>query len=204
MIKVIIVDDHPLMLDGIRTALSDSTEIKIIGEAMNGKDLLKLLSTNLPDIILLDIMMPELDGIETLKIVKKKFRHVKVIVLTQFGERRFIKNCIDLGAEGFLLKDCGTSILKDAIIAVFKGGTYFNSYNFNRNKLHKHFKPDILSNREYEILTLIAGDKPCKEIANRLNLSINTVRTYRNRLLIKSGNNTLAGLVQWANDNNLI
>ncbi|MEZ5198672.1 MAG: response regulator transcription factor [Bacteroidales bacterium] len=204
MIKVIIVDDHPLMLDGIRTALSDSSEIKIIGEALNGKDLIKLLDIHIPHIILLDIMMPELDGIDTLKIVKKKFSDVRVIILTQFRERRFIKNCIALGAEGFLIKDCGGPILKEAIITVYKGGTYFNSNTFRRNQLHEHLKPDNLSKREYEILTLIAGDKQCKEIANILNLSINTVRTYRNRLLNKSGNNTLAGLVQWANDNNLI
>ena len=88
--KIAIADDHPLMIDGIKTALSDSSEIEIIGEANNGLEIIEIVKTNKPDLVLLDIRMPELDGIEAAKILKKQFKDIKIIILTQFDERSFI------------------------------------------------------------------------------------------------------------------
>jgi DNA-binding NarL/FixJ family response regulator len=201
MIEIIITDDHPIMIDGIKTALSDEPNIKIIGEALNGKELLKLLEKIKPDIILLDIMMPELDGIEVLKIAKRQFDDIKIIVLSQFGERGLIKKCIELGASGYLLKDCGKHDLVNAIKSVFNGETWFEIHN--KIKIQNTDKPKF-SDREKEVLQLIFMEYDKKEIAKKLNISNSTVNTYHARLLQKAGVQNDIGLYKWAIENKII
>lgn len=201
MIKIIIVDDHPLMIDGIKTALSDVQDIIIIGEALNGKQLLVLLENKNPDIILLDIKMPELDGIEVLKIVKKEFENIKIIMLSQFGDRGFIKRCIELEASGYLLKDCGKHDLINAIKTIYDGGTWFEIHD--KFKIQNIEKPK-LSDREKEVLQLIFMEYDKKEIAKKLNISNSTVNTYHARLLQKAGVQNDIGLYKWAIENKII
>jgi len=198
MIKLIIVDDHPLMIDGIKTAISDTPDISIIGEANNGKQLLEILTKTLPDVILLDIRMPELDGIDALKIIKEKYKEVKVIMLSQFGERGLIKKSLEFGASGYLLKCSDKQILLSAIYTVFNGGTSFEIHAFNTQNSTKTLE---LSQREKEVLNLIMDEYETKKIANKLKVSISTVNTYRSRLMQKAGVNNDIGLYKWAIEN---
>ena len=201
MIKLIIVDDHQLMIDGIKTALSEYEEIKIIGDALNGRKLLELLKSKTPDIILLDIMMPELDGIDTLQIVKQKNPEVKIIMLSQFGDRGFIKRCLKFGADGYLLKDCGGKKLIKTIRDIYKGGTVFDVHV--TSQLKSAVKVD-LSNQEKEVLHLIVQGVKNKEIANFLNISVSTVSTYRSRIMEKIGVRTDIELYEWVKENEIV
>jgi DNA-binding NarL/FixJ family response regulator len=205
MINLIITDDHPVFLDGLNTVLSDVPDIKIIGEALNGKQLLEVLETKQPDVVLLDILMPGLDGIETLKTIKKKFPKIKTLMLSQFGEKGMVKKCIENGVDGYLLKDCGKVDLINAIRTVNSGGTYFrinnNFYDFN-NEIP--ISSPNLSNREMEVLQMICKELTNIEIAQRLKISKLTVNTYRARLMQKAGVRKVIGLYKWALENKLI
>jgi len=177
----------------------------IIGKAINGKQLIKLLETKRPDIILLDIIMPELDGIETLKIVKKKYELIKIIMLSQFGERGLIKKCIELGADGYLLKDCGKQELIHSIKTVNAGGTWFEIRNIIHNlKKEVSISSPNLSIREMEVLQLICKEFTNREIAYKLKISKVSVNTYRTRLIQKAGAKKVIGLYHWALENKLI
>lgn len=207
-IKIAIADDHQFLIDGIKTALADSPEIQIVGEANNGLEIIEIVKTKKPDLVLLDIRMPELDGIEAAKLLKRQFKDIKIIIMTQFDERSLIRRCQKMGVEGYLLKDCGKSELLKAINKVYKGGIHFSINKANTSKIPQltkiESKDKILSSRELEVLILMANDKKCSEIAIELGLNESTIRTYRQRLLKKSGTNTSAGLISWAYNQKLI
>ena len=114
-INIAIADDHQLMIDGIKTALEDSPEIKIVGEANNGLEIIEIVKTRKPDLVLLDIRMPELDGIDAAKILKKQFSKLKIIILSQYGERGFIRRCQKIGVDGYLIKGCSSKELISTI-----------------------------------------------------------------------------------------
>ena len=196
-----------MYIDGIKTVLSDSKEISVIGEASDGNQLIELIPTNKPDLILLDINMPGMDGLESAKIIKSQYGDIKIIMLTQYNNKRFVKRCQLLGVEGYLLKDCGKPELINAIHTVYNGGFYYNINSRNKTILQPPGlttdKPK-LSGREIEVLSLLANDKSIFEIAAKLKISEASVKTYRNRLKIKSGTNSIAGLISWAYQNSII
>jgi len=201
-IKIAIADDHPLMIDGIKTALSETPEVEIIGEALNGKQLLLMLETKSPDIVLLDIRMPELDGLDTLEIIQSKYPEINVIMLSQYSERGMIKKSIEFGAKGYLLKDCGKNNLIDAILKIALGGTCFEIYGFNNIAERKTNDTCQLSNREVEVLKLICNEFTSNEISEKLGVSKETVSSFRARLMKKTGAKNLIGLYKWAQENN--
>ncbi len=203
-IKIAITDDHPLMIEGIKTALSDTPEVEIFGEALNGKQLLLMLKTKQPDIVLLDIRMPELDGLDTLEIIQSKYPETKVIMLSQYSERRMIKKSIEFGAKGYLLKDCGKHNLIKAILKVALGGTCFEIYAYNYQIEIKTNGSCQLSSREKEVLQLICKELTNNEIAGKLNISKITVDTHRARMMQKAGVKNVIGLYKWALENRLI
>lgn len=204
MIKLIIADDHPIFIDGLKTILEPAPEICIVGEALNGIQLLKLLKTKKADIVLLDINMPKMDGLEAAQHIKQQHSNVKIIMLTQFGDKGFVKKCVDIGVDGYLLKDSDQKELIEAIKVVYKNGTYFKINTGKQNSKGLEIESIQLSNREKQVLKLLTEDKRCKEIAKELYLKNTTVRTYRNRLMIKAGVSTIAGLIHWADNNGLI
>jgi len=206
MINIIIADDHRIFIDGIRTALQGVEGINIIAEAHNGKQVLELLRTVPIDEVLLDINMPEMDGLEAARHIKEDFRHVKVIMLTQYDDRGFIKWCKKMGVEGYLLKDCDPGFMSHAIRLVFEGGTVFGTKNGNSNRFPV---PDLLNKiqitgQEHEVLKLMASEYCNADIARELNIEINTVKTYKDRLKTKAGVKTTIGLIKWAIENGLI
>ena len=206
-IKIIIADDHPLMIDGIKNALTDCNEIEIIGEAKNGLEAIELVKTKKPDLALLDIRMPELDGIDAAKILKKQFSKLKIIILSQYGERGFIRRCQKIGIDGYLIKGCSSKELISTIKNIHNGGYYFNVPDTSIDEYYPANKKATelkISSKELEFLILLAKDYSTDQIAELLKIELSTIKTYKKRLKQKSGTDTLTGLVAWAYQNKII
>jgi DNA-binding NarL/FixJ family response regulator len=208
MINVLIADDHQLIIDGLKTIMEDAEDIQIVAEAKDGYQVLKVLEET-PDIhvILMDINMPKLDGLDCTRQVHKRFPEVKVIALTQYSEKRFVKRMIKNGASGYILKDSERDILMKAIRTVHGGEKYFCdrlSFQLASQELKMQDTKSLfpkLSERETEILKLICREFSSQEIADQLFISFHTVESHRANLMLKAGAKNTAGLVRWAVEN---
>jgi len=212
-IKVIIVDDHQIIVDGLKSLLREEKDIKVIGEASNGKEAIDLVRLISPNVILIDIDMPVLNGIEATKLITKEFNEPKIIILSMHNEGSLIKTLINVGAKGYLLKNCDRSELVEAIRKIAGGQTFFSSdvtmsLLENRNVPTSHFTENNniaeLTEREIEILKLIAEGYSNKEIGDKLFISHRTVDTHRTNLMRKLEVNNIAGLVRFAISNGVI
>lgn len=209
MIKIVIADDHRMFRDALKKILTIEKIADVIGEASDGNELMKILDTLVPDIILMDILMPNMDGIEATRKVTEKYPDVKVLTLSGFNEEKYYFSMIDAGAKGFVLKNSGFNELHDAIIEVAKGGSWFSTELLQKiivNLSSKSRKTNIpeLSDRELEILHLICESLTNEEIAKRINLSYDTVKWHRANILTKTGCSNTAGLVIYAIKNKLV
>jgi DNA-binding NarL/FixJ family response regulator len=162
MIRIIIGDDHLMFIDGLKLLLSTFDNIEIVGEALNGEQVLELLKNNSADIVLLDINMPVLDGIATTRLIHKHFPGVKVLMLTMYKRKEFIAQLVSAGVSGYILKNTGAQELHDAIRVIHEGGEYFGE-EITKEILHgmrrrDHSEEVVFSKREIEILKLI-GDE---------------------------------------------
>ena len=208
MINVLIADDHQLIIDGLKTIMEDAEDIQIVAEAKDGYQVLKVLEET-PDIhvILMDINMPKLDGLDCTRQVHKRFPEVKVIALTQYSEKRFVKRMIKNGASGYILKDSERDVLIKAIRTVHEGEKYFCdrlSFQLASQELKMQDTKSLfpkLSERETEILKLICREFSSQEIADQLFISFHTVESHRANLMLKAGAKNTAGLVRWAVEN---
>lgn len=208
MIRLIITDDHPIIRDGIKTILADAKDIELIGCASDGAKLLELLETKHADVILMDINMPGINGIDATKLVKEKFPNIKVLSFSQYDEKRFIKQMLKNGANGYLLKNSSASEMVNAIKIVHDGGMYMspelpNVFGEKPKSRSNYLFPD-LTKREIDVLQEICREKNTNEIAEALFLSTNTVETHRANLLLKVGVKNTAGLVKWAVENEIV
>jgi DNA-binding NarL/FixJ family response regulator len=209
-IKVLVADDHQLMIDGIKTVLQDVPEIQITEEANNGLEVLSRVKHNPVDVVLLDINMPQMDGLDCCRILTKTYPEIKVVVLSQFSEKRFVKRMIKYGASGYVLKDTSKDELITAIKKVHGGGTYFSdklSISLLQNEISgSGYDPLFpkLTSREKEVLKFICDEYSSQEIAERFNLSFHTVETHRANLMVKAGVKNSAGLARWAVENDLL
>jgi DNA-binding NarL/FixJ family response regulator len=211
MINILIADDHQLMIDGIKATLAGVEDFSIVAEAPNGYKVIEKLESGIPvDIILMDINMPLLDGLSCTKMVVKKFPQVKVIALSQYDEKRFVKQMIKNGAAGYLLKDSSRDILVKAIQTVYSGEKYFCerlSLRLISQELKMEDTKSLfpkLSNRELEILRLIGKELSSQEIADKLFISFHTVESHRANLMFKAGVKNTAGLIRWAVENDFL
>ncbi len=211
MIKIIIADDHQMFIDGIKSLLVNEKGIKVIGEALNGKQVLKLLETELADIVLLDVNMPEMDGIEATRLIKQKYPTVKLLMLTMYNNQEFVFGLMNAGASGYILKNTGRTELLEAITAVNEGKTYYSKdvtetilQNFSRKTNEQKVEAAHLTEREKDVLKLIAQEYNTQEIASRLFISANTVETHRKNLLSKLQAKNIAGLVKFAIQTGLV
>lgn len=203
-IKLFIVDDHKMFLEGIQSILEDVDFIEIIATAKNGEEALKLLKSIIPDIILTDIDMPSIDGIELTKKAKLIKSDIKTIVLSSHYKSSVISSALKAGTNGYILKNTGKLELLKAIKTVYNGENYFSDEVknimteslFNAKKTKENNVK--LSDREKEILLLIVQEKNTKEIAELLFISVNTIDTHRKNLMRKIGAKNMVGLVKYA------
>ncbi|MBN1339394.1 MAG: response regulator transcription factor [Bacteroidales bacterium] len=212
-VRVIITDDHQIIIDGIRSILEGEEFIEITGEANNGRQALDLLSLTGADIVLLDLEMPVMNGIETARLIKKGFPQVHIIILSMYLEKGLINKLIEMGADGYLLKNSDKSDLLAAIKKVMAGGKYFSSDitialadKSASSAIHVSDAPHgfDLTEREVEILKYIAEGFSNKEIGEKLFISHRTVDTHRTNLMKKIGVNNIAGLIRFAIKNGFL
>ena len=208
MITVVMAEDHQMLIDGVTSFFEYNDEINIIGSVNNGEELIKLVSLKQPKLVITDIRMPIMDGIQATKIIKKKFPHINVLAMTMFDQPDAIKQMLDAGATGYILKNSGIKMLSKAIIAVANRQTFFDpnvAFNFMNNYIDDNVtigKSDkiILSNREKEILNLIANGKTSKEISETLFIAKTTVDTHRKNMIRKLDLSSGNELVKYAID----
>ncbi len=209
-IKVIIVDDHTLFRNGLSLLLNSFDDIEVVAEASNGKEFIENLGKNDVDVILMDIDMPEMNGIDATKIAIDKYPELKIITLSMYGEGEYYYKMINAGVKGFLLKNSDINEVKKAIQVVADGSTYFSEeilYNIVKNIRSINViesNPDDLSKREIEILVQICKGLSNKEIAELLNISKRTVDKHRENLLSKTHSKNTANLVMYAIKNKII
>lgn len=208
MIRLIITDDHPVIRDGIKAILEKEKDIKLIAEVGSGNDLLELLKTTTADVILIDINMPGITGIETTKIVNDKYPEIKLITFSQYDEKRFVKQALKSGASGYMLKNTPADEFVRAIKMVHQGGLYLSkdlpNVFANKPKPRSNYLFPHLTQRENDVLEQICQEKNTQEIADTLFISYNTVETHRSNLLLKVGVKNTAGLVKWAVENEVV
>jgi DNA-binding NarL/FixJ family response regulator len=210
MIKIAIADDHQMFIDGIKSLLKGNKNMRVSAEASNGEQLISLLKHHPTQIILMDVNMPVMDGIEATKQVKKLFPEIKVIMLTMFGSREYIEKLLRAGVNGYILKNTGKEELTTAIEKVMQGESYFSKEvtecimgGLQGKKIENNQHPVELTEREKEVLRLIAQELTSNEIANKLFISFHTVETHRKNLISKLQVKNIAGLVKYAVINGL-
>ncbi len=208
IIKVVIADDHEIFRKGLKVILNELDEVKVMGEAQNGNELFEILKKTPVDIVLMDIKMPIMDGIEATRKVVEKYPHIKVIALTMFEEISYFNQMIEAGADGFLLKKTNKDEIARAINMVINGENYFSEeFISNVNRIHRPSSRNMnidLTEREQEVLELICKGMSNAEIAKYLGVSPRTVDGHRASLLEKTGAKNSPHLVMFAIKNGLI
>jgi|SRR5690554_539264 len=211
-IKVFIVDDHKMVIEGLQLLLDNHDEIVFTDYAISGKEALEKISISKPDVVLLDINMPNMNGFETCKKILQLDSEIKVIAISMHKESSLIKLMFGNGAKGYVLKNASQKEVIKAIKAVYNGKKYVDE-EVNEiliNSLTKSAKQKIsnsfpkLSRREKDVLRLIMNEKTTQEIAEKLNISFGTVETHRRNMLIKTGARNTVGLVKLVFEYNLL
>ena len=217
MINILIVDDHKILRDGIKAIFKDSKDIKIVGECEDGSEVSIFLQKNKIDVILMDIMMPTLNGIETTKIIKEHYPEIKILALSMHNDYNYIQEMLEVGASGYILKNTSGDEMLKAIQRIYDGKTFFtqevtdivmDSYlHGSANKTEKNLNMGILeelTEREIDVLKLIAEEYTNKEIGDKLFISRRTVDTHRRNLIRKIGAKNSIGLIRFAYNHGLI
>ncbi|MBP3616682.1 MAG: response regulator transcription factor [Lachnospiraceae bacterium] len=196
MIQVLLVDDHSMVREGIKQLLELDGDIKIIGEAGNGEQCLEMIDTLNPDVVLLDINMPQMNGLEVLEKLKEKKSKQKVLILTIHNEVEYLMRAVDIGVSGYVLKDSDSTVLKEAIYAVTDGENYIDATMTPLLKEQSYLrelqkearsKEKLLSSREIEVLCALAEGLYNKEIASKLQISEKTVKNHVSNIFKKIG-----------------
>lgn len=209
MIKILIVDDHPIVRKGMRQILSEVDDIQITDESDKACDVPVKIRQQHFDVVLLDISLPDVNGLEVLKQIKYEKPDLPVLILSTYPEEQYAVRTLKAGAAGYLTKDKAPGELINAIRKVSVGRKYISSYVAEKlaDELYKDsgkLPHETLSDREYQILTLIAEGKTCNEIADMLSLSNKTVATYRSRILEKMDMKNNADIIRYALHNHII
>lgn len=216
VIKVLIVDDHRLLRDGLAALVNQAPGIEIVGSVPSGEEAISIFPSLKPDVILMDIMMGGMTGIEATRWIKEQDNTVKVILISSEIKKELVTAGIQCGIDGYLPKDVDQAILIEAIRTVMNGGRYFNEAITNlvfedfyqKKKVTqtngKVTMPNDLTKREQEVLALVASGKTNQEVADELFISIKTVDTHKSHILDKLGLKNTAELVRYAIKNNLI
>ncbi|HTN44860.1 MAG TPA: response regulator transcription factor [Flavipsychrobacter sp.] len=203
-IKVLIADDHEIFRDGLKLMLQKAENIELIGEAADGKELIKMVGTTHPDVVITDIKMPVMDGVDATKHIKEHFPAIQVIALSMFDDEQLILEMLDAGALGYLLKNSDKFEITDAVETVFEGKPYYCKFTsgklakliaLNRDKKEKKKREADFSEKEIEIIKLICQEFTNKEIGEKVFLSARTVEGYRMKILEKMEAKNTVGIV---------
>jgi DNA-binding NarL/FixJ family response regulator len=206
-INLAIADDHKIFRNGLKATLEDYPDFNLMAEASNGRELIGLLSDHTPDVVLMDIKMPEMDGMQTTAYINQNHKSVKVLALSMHNEDKYIVDMMRAGASGYLLKNAEPEEIIEAILTVHNKGFYFNehlSVTLIKQLVGPGHSDAIgqqhveLNDREIEVLKLVCQEYSNQEIADRIFLSVRTVEGYRARLFEKTGSKNLVGLVIFA------
>jgi DNA-binding NarL/FixJ family response regulator len=212
-IKVAIADDHKIFRDGIRMALSGKEFLKIIWEAEDGKDLMHKIKIKMPNVLLMDIRMPEMDGINAISLLRKEYEDVKIIVLTMYDDQEMISRMMEMGANAYLTKTTDPEEIYNAILTCMNDDFYFNDLvnkavlmklQLKKNAKQYYPNPVKFNEKELRILRLLAEDKTTEEISKEVYLSPRTIETIRQNMKTKAGVKTIGGLVMYGMKNRLI
>jgi two-component system nitrate/nitrite response regulator NarL len=210
-IKVFILDDHQMLIDGLKALLVTEKQFEISGTSNSAKSALQMIRINKPDIILSDINMPEMDGILFTREVKKEYPEIKVLALSMFGEKSTISEILDAGASGYILKNTGKEELINALEKISSGGMFFSDEisaemmkAMSERSQKKEEEKVHLTDREKEIIQLIAKEYSNAQIGEALFISERTVETHRKNIFRKANTKTVVGLIKFAIENKLI
>lgn len=205
-VRIILADDHKIMREGLRALLAKQKEIEVIAEADSGRGVIELCSQLHPDVVVIDISMPDLNGIDAARQITRDAPDIKVIALSMHSDKKYVKEMLAAGASGYLLKDAAFEELGMAIATVLKNKTYLSPQitdtvvkdYVNENVPQNSIASTALSSREREVLQLIAEGKSTRDIAAKLYVSVKTVETHRKQIMDKLGLNSIAELTKYA------
>lgn len=205
VISVLIVDDHPMVQDGLKACLSFYDDIVVLGTTGNGKEALRQIPILKPDVVLMDISMPQMNGIDATELVLEQSPDTKVLIFSMHNSVEFVSNAIQAGASGYILKDTNSEEVYFAIKAIHNGKTHFSSSIAKQLISKPKINSDIkLTTREQVVLAHIAKGMPSKEIANQLSISVRTVEAHRRNIKAKLQCDSLAELIHYAISQGLI
>jgi DNA-binding NarL/FixJ family response regulator len=212
MIRILIADDHQMFIDGLKALLDGHDTCKVIGQAVNGMQVLEFLEKEKADLVLMDVNMSEMDGITATRELKKKHPHIKVLMLTMFTSKDYIEKVLKAGADGYILKNTGKDELNTAIETLISGKSYFTPEVTKKIMEGLQGKKTVendpmlveLTEREKDVLRLIIQGMTTNEIADKLCISFHTVESHRRNLISKLPVKNSAGLVKYAVDHNLV
>jgi DNA-binding NarL/FixJ family response regulator len=205
-LKILLADDHKMLREGLRVLIQNRRDMKVVGEAANGKEVLQMAATLQPDVVVMDLSMPELNGLQATQMLKAKYPEIKVVVLTAHEDESYLRQLFKAGASGYVLKRSAGDALVQAITMAVKGQAYLEPSLADKALARLVVNPTTarepsnaqLSDREKEVLCLVAWGYSNKEAADDLKLSVKTVETYRVRISEKLGLRSRAQLVQYA------
>ena len=202
-LNIIIADDHQIVIDGLKSLLIQQPHIKVVGEASNGKEALDLIEKTKVDIAVLDISMPEMNGVEATKIIKKEYPEVKILILTMHDGSEFIHELVEIGANGYILKNRGTEEFVEALETIANGEEYIKGQVLNTllKAVRKPRQKVQFTKREKDVLRLIIDEHTTSEISAKLHIANSTVETHRRNLIEKTGVKSSLGLVRYAMEN---
>lgn len=214
-IKIAIADDHKIFRDGIKMALSDKINLKMLWEAEDGKDMMHKIAIKMPDVLLMDIRMPEIDGINAIQMIRKEYEEIKIIVLTMYDDQQMISKMMEMGANAYLTKTTDPEEIYEAILTCMNDDFYFNELVnkavmgklMQKKNVRQHYgtsTPVNFSEKELKILQLLAEDHTTEEISKIIFLSPRTIETIRQNMKAKVNAKTIGGLIMYGMRNKLI
>ncbi|RME75485.1 MAG: DNA-binding response regulator [Chloroflexi bacterium] len=207
MIKVLLVDDHVVVRQGLKALMSEEPDIEVVGEASNGREALEKAAAVQPDVVLMDISMPGLNGIEATRQICQRLPDVKVVVLSMHANEEYVFQVLQAGASGYVLKQSDSLEVLAAIRAAVTGGSFLSppisravidDYLRRADARHPDSSSELLTSREREVLQLLAEGRSNQEIAEELNISVKTVETHRSNMMRKLGVSTKTELIKYA------
>jgi two-component system, NarL family, invasion response regulator UvrY len=209
MIRVLVADDHPIVREGLKQVIAKDVDMTVVGEALNGQELLDKVYADPVDVVVMDFAMPGRSGIDVLKELKRERPKLPVLILSMYPENELAPRVLKAGASGYMTKESAPKELVQAIRKLHLGGKYVSAALADKLVMdfatNAHRLPhEALSDREYQVLVMIASSKSMQEVADELSLSIKTVRTYRDRILEKMQVKNVVGLTHYALQHGLI